>query len=323
MSLAQSENLEFVRLENDLLAISVLPAVGAKIFDLIERSTNYNFLWHNPRISPQTYPIDANFDNYWCGGWDDGFPTCEACTHNGEQYPNLGEFRSVRWVVDSRDESLTEPSVTLSAFGPISPVKAQKQIRLRKSSLEMEFKIEHEGYLPIDYLWGTHPAYAVEPGCILHIPARTGIVGQANHPLLGQPGQRYSWPILETPGGSIDMSLLQPRGTYSAGHYATDLSAGWYAIEYPQRGSGLLFEFPLNLCPNLWLWLSYGGWRGYYLAVVEPWTSFPVTLSDAVATGTHRVLLPGEQLVFKTRVTSWSVPDTLTTVLKKSAIIAR
>jgi galactose mutarotase-like enzyme len=308
-----------LRLQNDSLSVSILPNVGAKIYDLIARNSGYNFLWHNPRIAPQTYPIEANFDNYWCGGWDDGFPTCEACSHSGEQYPNLGELRSLHWTVEEQGES----SVSLSAFGPISPIKAHKQIRLREASLESEFTIQHQGFLPIDYLWGTHPAYAVEPGCVLHIPARSGIVGQANHISLGEPGQQYPWPNLTAANGLIDMSVLQPAGPYSAGHYATDLEAGWYAIEYPQRGIGLLFEFPLDLCPYLWLWLSYGGWRGYYLAVVEPWTSYPVTLSDAVAAGTQRVLKPGEQIAFKTRITPWSSPATLASVLRENGLARR
>jgi galactose mutarotase-like enzyme len=319
MSSLQLNSPEFIRLQNDLLEVSVLPTVGAKIFDLIDRRDGHNFLWHNPRIAPQPYPIEANFDNYWCGGWDDGFPTCEACVHNGEQYPNLGELRSLTWIVE--DESVAESSVTLGAFGPISPVKVQKRIALRERSLEVEFRIDHQGFLPLDYIWGTHPAYAVEPGCVIHIPARIGIVGQANDSSLGQAGQRYSWPVLRTEGGTKDMSVLQPRGRYSAGHYATDLSAGWYAVEYPQRGSGVLVEFPLDLCPYLWLWLSYGGWRGYYLAAVEPWTSYPVTLSDAVAERTHRVLQPGEQIAFKTRVTPWSRPETLNSMLQKNGLI--
>jgi hypothetical protein len=116
------------------------------------------------------------------------------------------------------------------------------------------------------------------------------------------------------------MSVLHPNGKLSAGHYAADLAAGWYALEYPQRGIGLLFEFPLDICPYLWLWLSYGGWRGYYLAVIEPWTSYPVTLSDAVAGGTHRVLNPGDQFTCKTRVTPWSQPVTLSDLLEEKGL---
>jgi hypothetical protein len=311
---------EIIRLGNDRLEVSVFPGIGAKIYDLIDKQTGQNFLWHNPRIAPQPYPIEANFDNYWCGGWDDGFPTCEACTHNGEQYPNLGELRSVHWNVESFDDAGPDPSLVLKSFGPISPVQAVKRIRLRERSVEMEFRIDHLGHLPIEYLWGTHPAYAVEPGCVLHIPARTGIVGQANHPSLGEPGQRYEWPMLVTSEGRSDMSSLPLEGKYSAGHYATELSAGWYAIEFPKRRSGVLFEFPLELCPYLWLWLSYGGWRGYYLAVVEPWTSCPVTLSDAVAASTHRVLEPGGHFECKVRASMWSSPATLSSLLLENGL---
>jgi len=62
-------DVQAVVLENDWLRASVLPEVGAKIYDLIWKPAGRNLLWHNPRILPQTYPIDGNFDNYWCGGW--------------------------------------------------------------------------------------------------------------------------------------------------------------------------------------------------------------------------------------------------------------
>lgn len=304
-----------IHLENPFLKVSVLPDVGAKIYDLVDRRTGQQFLWHNPRIRPQPYPIEANFDNYWCGGWDDGFPTCETCTHNGEVYPNLGELRSMQWETEA-----DETSVTLTAYGPISPVFARKTVRLRGESVESEFSLTHQGHLPVDFIWGTHPAYAIEPGCRIHIPARTGIVGQANRPVLGEPGQKYDWPVLKTRERELDMSRVPVPGEWSAGHYAAGLSAGWYAIEYPERGSGLLFEFPLEVCPYLWLWLSYGGWRGYYLAVIEPWTSCPVTLSEAVAANTHRVLAPGETFQCAVRSTPWRSPMTLSQLLDERGL---
>jgi hypothetical protein len=307
---------EQIQLKNDALQVTVLPGVGAKIFDFTYLATGQNFLWHNPRIVPQAYPIDANFDNYWCGGWDDGFPTCETCCHNGEVYPNLGELRSIGWKLESASPS----RVHLSAAGPISPVHAQKEIRLAGETLEVRFEINHVGYAPLDFIWGTHPAYAITPDCILHIPARRGLVGQANDPLLGVPGQSYDWPILTTPAGSTDMSRVFGPGPLSAGHYALELTAGWYAIEYPERGSGLLFEFPLEVCPYVWLWLSYGGWRGYYVVVVEPWTSCPVTLTDAIQAGTHRVLEPGGTFRCAVQATAWNAPTTLHQLLARRTI---
>ena len=275
----------------------MLPDVGAKIFDLIHRPTGFNFLWHNPRIQPQPYPVDANFDNYWCGGWDDGFPTCEPCTFRGEQYPGLGELRSLRWTV----EEASSEHVVLSAFGPINPVAAKKTVRLNGGSVEMIFEIENLGPAGIDFLWGTHPAWAVSDQTVLHVPARTGIVGVSLHPSLGVPGQRYAWPSLETPQGVVNLSkVLGPHANLACGHYATDLTAGWYAVEHCDRAQSLLFEFDRQTCPHLWMWLSYGGWRGYHVAIIEPWTSCPVTLSEAQLAGTHRHLEPGE--LFRTSV---------------------
>ncbi len=288
-------------LQNEFLKVTVLPEAGAKVFDVIDRRTGRNFLWHNPRIEPQPYPIEANFDNYWCGGWDDAFPTCEACLYRGEQYPNLGELRSLTWKV----EEAREESATLSAFGPISPVAATKTVQLKGRCLEMTYSIENLGYSGIDFLWGTHPAYAISSETVLHIPARTGIVGVSSHASFGVAGQRYSWPMLESDAGVTDMSRARAANANSnAGHYATDLSAGWYAVEDSVSEQSLLFEFDLAVCPNLWMWLSYGGWRGYHLAVIEPWTSCPVTLSEAVEAGTHRHLKPGERFQTSVRLTA-------------------
>jgi hypothetical protein len=46
--------VQAVVLENDWIRASVLPAVGAKIYDLIWKPTGRNTLWHNPRILPQS-----------------------------------------------------------------------------------------------------------------------------------------------------------------------------------------------------------------------------------------------------------------------------
>jgi hypothetical protein len=205
---SRSSRIEHVRLGNDALQITVLPELGAKIFDFIHLPSAQNFLWHNPRIEPQRYPVDANFDNYWCGGWDDGFPTCETCSHNGELYPNLGELRSLAWRLEMAGPAFAQ----LSADGPISPVRASKEIRLVEDALEMRFSIRHVCHAPIEFIWGTHPAHAITPDCLLHIPARKGLVGQANHLILGEPGQSYEWPIVKSSQGSMDMSRVLPPG---------------------------------------------------------------------------------------------------------------
>jgi hypothetical protein len=311
-----------VEIENEWMRLSILPEVGAKIYDLWWKPEGRNFLWHNPRIAPQPYPIEGNFDNYWCGGWDDAFPTCDPCDYRGEQYPGLGELRSVHWKLDSFGSAGQDGVARLSAFGPISPVRAMKTVTLCNSSPEirMRYEITNLGPVAVEFIWGTHPALQVNEQMMLRIPAKTGIVGQATDPQLGTAGQRYSWPKLETPVGVTDMSRVRGiDAKIACGHYATDLEAGWYAVEDPRRGEGFLLKFPLGQCPYLWMWLVYGGWRGYHHVILEPWTGYPNTLAEAVRHKTHRTLLSGEQFSVEVRATIYSRPETYQEALKRLA----
>jgi len=308
---ARIHDVQAVVLESDWLRASVLPEVGAKIYDLIWKPGDRNLLWHNSRILPQTYPIDANFDNYWCGGWDDGFPTCDPCEYRGESYPALGELRSVRWQVIDSGANRQEAFVKLASFGPISAVRAVKTVTLLADVpvLRMNYEITNLGPLPLEFIWGTHPALEAYEHLFLRIPAKTGIVGQATHPRLGSPGQRYAWPRLETPTGVTDMSRVQGMDAKIAcGHYATHLEAGWYAVEDTRNGEGFLLKFPLHLCPYLWMWLVYGGWRGYHHIIIEPWTSYPNKLAEAVQHQTHRTLRAGERFAVEVIATVYR-PD--------------
>ncbi|MEO8659169.1 MAG: hypothetical protein ABI693_11905 [Bryobacteraceae bacterium] len=295
-----------VQLENEWLRAEILPQVGCKIQSLFWKAANGEILWQNPRVQPRPYPIDSNFDNYWSGGWDDAFPTCDACTYGGESYPNLGELRSLAWTVDAQDAN----SSLFSCYGPISPVRARKSVTLDHGApvIRMRFQVENLGVLPFDYIWGTHPAIHVNPNTVLRLPGRTGVVGVSSSPSLGTPGQRYEWPRL----GDVDMSKVQPgsAGIY-CGHYVTDLEAGWFAAEDATTGEGVLFTFPREACPNLWLWMCYGGWRGYQdVVVIEPWTSMPVNLEQALAAGTSRSLAPGAAFSIEIRATPYRAPET-------------
>jgi hypothetical protein len=317
---ARVHGLRAIELENDWLGLSILPDVGAKIYDLIWKPTGRNILWHNPRISPQSYAIEANFDNYWCGGWDEGFPTCDECDFNGEHYPNLGELRSVRWTVESVKQDNNGVTAVLSTFGPISPVRAVKTVSVSADSpvVDMRYDITHLGPLPLDFIWGTHPAIEPTPGMVLYVPAKTGIVGQASDPSLGTPGQHYSWPMLTTPKGLQDMSKVQGSAAkIFCGHYATDLQGGWYALEDSDTGLGFLLKFPIDKCPNLWMWLVYGGWRGYHHVIVEPWTSYPVHLADAVKQKTSRHLDPGQTFSVEVSATVYARPETRREALQR------
>jgi Domain of unknown function (DUF5107) len=306
-------SLSTLDLESRWFKVRVLPEVGAKIYDLVWKPAGRNILWHNPRVAPQIFPIEGEFDNYWCGGWDDAFPTCDACVFRNQHYPDLGELRSVQWKTDFMRQETHAMTARLSAYGPISPVQAVKTIVVERGApiVRVRYEITNLGPMDVDYLWGTHPAVAITPGTILRIPARQGVVWQCNDPAYGEPGRQYDWPVLEVKGRTIRMDQVQSGdASLYFGHYAVDLEAGWFAIEDTQSGEGFLAAFPLDQCPCLWLWLNYGGWRGHYHVIVEPWTGRPVNLAEAYDQNASRRLKPGEVFSVEIKVTAYSRPDT-------------
>ncbi len=308
-------SLDVLRLESVQLSLAILPEVGAKILTLIDKTSGRNLLWENPRIRPQRFPIDSNFDNYWCGGWDDAFPTADACEHKGEAFPNLGELRSLQWQVEDQGGDQDCVWVRLSAFAPISAAKATKTVVLQGNQVAVHFELECLGPLPLDYLWGTHPAFSVTKESHLLIPANTGIVSIASHPSLGSPGEHYSWPWL----GGLDMSRVQGiEAGVNCGHYVADLEAGWFAVE--SAGSGIVFDFLLEKCPYLWLWLVYGGWRGYHHAIIEPWTGYPVNLAEAARQHRQQQLLPGEKFSVTIRCATYRAPENASTARAKLSV---
>ena len=82
--------------------------------------------------------------------------------------------------------------------------------------------------------------------------------------------------------------------------YVRNLPEPWCGIEDPGANAALHMNFDSSAFPYVWLFLTYGGWRDLYTAVLEPCTNMPKDLAEAVRAGQSAILLPGE--VFATTV---------------------
>jgi hypothetical protein len=95
------------------------------------------------------------------------------------------------------------------------------------------------------------------------------------------------------------------------GHYVQGLQDGWYALEDVETGDGIVVTFPHHVCPYIWMWLSYGGWRGHWVVIVEPYTSYPVNLAEAVRRNTHRRIKASEKFVVDIAVSFYRKTETV------------
>ncbi|MDA8346933.1 MAG: hypothetical protein M0Z66_15935 [Thermaerobacter sp.] len=289
--------LQAVVLENAQLRAVVLPEAGAKLYALEDRAAAREWLWHNPRIAPERSQIGATFDNHWSGGADAFFPTCYPCSVDGVAIPDSGEWWSVPWQPDVHEDA-TGVTLEMTAGGRVYPVISRRSYRLSHAGRELQlgFHIQNVGHAQLPFLLGFHPALALRPGGRIVLPDGVAQVDETSDGTMGAVGQRYAWPLLETASGPSDMSCVRgPEVGQFAGHYLFP-SGGkiHWSVWDPDGGPGL----SLTASPEftgVWLWQVYGGWRGYHHVALEPWSGYPITLSDAVAQGSARVLAPGEE----------------------------
>jgi hypothetical protein len=282
-------------LENEVIRVTVVPAIGAKVHEFIYKPADRDLLFHHPRVELRQPVFGANVDNWWTGGLDDALPTGHPCVVGGEELPFLGEAWSLPWTAEQ--ESGT--AVQFTREGVITPFRIERRMELLpgENFVRMRHCITNIGTAGFRLIWGIHPGLPVGPQTRIQIPARRGVV-QDSWPAdrLGVSGSEYQWPSPElvAPGTT-------PAGTWDH-HYATELDAGWLAVWDAQWGCGFGMTFPTSVFRCVWVWMVDGGWRGLRCVAVEPWTGYPARLDHAIEAGNAYTLEPDQKIVAETRL---------------------
>ncbi len=294
--------LDALVLENAALRVTMVPSMGGHVAELCDRAASEGgreILWRNPRATPRAAPYGAYFDDWWSGGWDEIFPGGDRSTLHGEPLPYMGELWCVPWEASADASGDGSAWVAGSAYGTVAAARFERRLELRGDEpvLRAFYRITNLDVRPLPFTWGIHPAFAIDDGMRIDIPATEMLVGVSSGPSLGSPGDRYQWPELPdlTASSAVrDVSVV--RGMDAAvfgGHWATDLKDGWLALTDPVARRGIAIVFDRAVFPHAWLWQVYGGWRGHHHLALEAWTSHPMDLDGALAAGQARVLAPG------------------------------
>ena len=300
------EGIPALVLENGLVSVTVVAAMGGHVASLMDARADRELLWRNPRLAPRLAPYGAWFDDWWTGGWDEIFPGGDLSTLHGERLPYMGELWCLPWAASSSVAAGgAEASVTTVALGNIAAARFTRTLELRagEATLRVSYRIENLDVRPLPFTWGIHPAFTVTAEHRIDLPANAGMeVGVASGPLLGVVGQRYAWPSLPVPSPAdpdavrdASTPLGREAGVFG-GHWATDLSHGWLALTDTAARRGVAIVFDREVFPHAWLWQVFGGWRGHQLLALEPWTSHPQDIDGALAVGQARELAPGHTL---------------------------
>lgn len=304
--------------ENELIRVGILLDQGTDIYEFVHKPTDTDFMWRSPNgvraagsHLPSSYSPGGSFLEYYEGGWQELVPQGGGkCNYRGAELGQHGEVFGLPW----RHQVLVDEPECVSVKTWVrtrrTPFLLEKTLTVRSGRpvLEIAETLTNEGQVAMDLMWGHHPAFGppfLDDSCVLYAPANE-VYCDANgeDPARFAPGQRFPWPVGQGLNGEpVDVSrITPPEDRVSDMLFLTNLSEGWYGLTNHRRGVGFGMSFDTQVFRHLWYWLSLGGtlgapsWGRNYVCAVEPFSSYPGTLTEVMKQGQHLTMQPGEQL---------------------------
>ncbi|MGA8151872.1 MAG: hypothetical protein WB952_13045 [Terriglobales bacterium] len=317
--------LRTVVLENRVLRVVILPEVGAKIWQIIYKPLDALLLWNNPRVAPAKLPLNSRYDDVWSGGWDELFPNDEVATIHGEMYPDHGELWTGEWTAEPF-RSGDEAGVRMCFTTPISAISVEKTIKIRRGSSHIYFHhvFQNLAQTPFPFLWKLHPAMTVTPQHRIDFPRMKVITEPAFPGTLGGGPASLDWPGAEIAGREVDLRRVPAESEKQLYFfYGTEMAAGWCALTNTANRLACGLVFDQKVFPSCWLFATYGGWRNYNVAVLEPCTGYPLNFEAMRAAGRQRTLAPGEKLSTDVLLTLQEETTEVSRIEPDGTIVAR
>lgn len=275
-----------VSIESEAMRAQFLPGIGAKLASLVYKPRDLELMVQRPGGQYLLQPFDGDYVAGECSGFDDMFPTIDACYYDrypwqGVKMADHGEVWSLPWQLQIEKNSLK-----FSVHGVRFPYRLEKRVSFREdAALRLDYRLANLSPFDLDFVWAAHIMINIEEGVELVLPDGVHtIVGTFDVTgRFGAYGDEYAWPTATLPdGGQRDLRHLRPRSAGDAYKYYVKgaLPAGWCGLKYHRSDFSLALMFPVDQAPYLGVLPNEGGWRDEYMIFLEPCTA-PFDRPDA------------------------------------------
>ena len=307
------DGLDRIRLQNRHVDVTVVPAAGGKIIDLIDRRSGRNWLWHNPHIPLSRANRSGDFNREQdSGGWDEILLSIKpgkiaSVSDQFQAVPDHGDLIGCEWSVDELQVTAAGDVVCdMSAIGGSAPYRFKRQIRLpkREPLVEMTYSLTNDGDEPLPYFWCAHPLLAVEPDTSINIqgsmPLRVDDAATRQH-VAAEVEQH--WPkLLLRDGKSFDLSqsftVNGAQRSFASKIFVRSPETGVASVLLGGNGARLTFRFDPAELPWLGIWINNDAWSGcgskpYTNLGIEPATTPYDCVNQAIENDAVSWLQPG------------------------------
>jgi len=275
---------------------------GGAITSIISRSTNDEWIYYDRSRRAPNASLE-NYDDVWCGGFEELFPNDAVTVIDGRTLKDHGELWQQEWTVLHR----TPSSLSLEAQCTTVPARVRKTVALNDcaSTMDITYEIHNVSDEQFHYLFKLHPAMRIEEEDEILLPNGTILpVDTSFGTLIDSPGP-FRWPMITDRNGNTHNISIIPKQSKKTREfvYVTEMTEGWCGLKRKQTGEKFFIRYSLSQFPYCWLFMALGGWRDYYTVVLEPCTNFPKDMNAAIANGTSAIMKPNEIHHFAISVT--------------------
>jgi galactose mutarotase-like enzyme len=305
-----------VALENRFLRIVLAAGKGTDILEFLYKPLDVDFMWRSytglrdgRAFDPTIASPSGAFIDHYAGGWQEMLPNAgNECKYKGAAEGVHGEVCLLPWRYVITKDTPDEVSVCFTVRTLRTPFFVEKTLTLQAEEpvLRIDEMVRNEADEPMDFMWGHHPAFGwpfVDESCRIFLPpCRVLTADEYTAPTSRlERSQKADWPLVKgRKGETIDLSQVPPPEIRAHDlAFMHDLQDGWYAVVNPSQGVGFGLRWDEATFPFLWFWQVYRGGMGYpwfgatYNIALEPASSYPQTLTEAIKAGTQLVLPAG------------------------------
>lgn len=262
LSKTEIEGFGALVVNNGLISVAVIPALGGKIVSMRDLRADREWLWKGTQLDYKlvghgaSYLRDGDF-----GGWDECFPSvAESPDPNlpGETVPDHGDLWSQPWKMSHRQDG---GSVILSGqCGGVSwPYQFHRDLVLRDGSADMtlRYKVVNESDRPLKFIWSAHPLFQVDGTALIEtsepLDWNTFLTFPSNLPG-GVPQMRAgSDNEIQVPENDVGVAYKVWSEPVPKKAFSSRLVSGDCALR---------FDFDGDSIPNLGIWINKGGFAG-------------------------------------------------------------
>lgn len=308
MTASASSAFSSLEADNGLVALSVLPELGAKIRSLRDQRSGREWLWSSDRIPLARHPYGTSYiECADTGGWDECFPTVAPCRYplaplQDVPLPDHGDLWPQAWSCD-KVQHADRTEIVASCRAVAVPCEFVRTLVLPAGSarVTLRYAVRNTGAHDVAFIWSAHPLFRLEAGMRLQFPAsaRFNVYSTAGSTHIDR-RDGLQWPLAVSNG--VQEIPLDPLPDASARIafkiWSTPLAEGWAKLT--ARDGTLRMQFDVAEIPQVALWLNAGGWSGigggpYCNFALEPCIGAQDSLAEAVTRyRLYAALRPGE-----------------------------